>query len=208
MSTDTTTNNCASVDLYESLEFCNGQTVLPGIRHEVYFIAKKNILGWPKLPALDSEGADMKKIATYDGDFTLAADKTFLRLDVLTAASNLKADSQGEKPSKTYLNSSTLKYAGVDEDATGFCHMANTDDLVFVIRQRNGKFRVLGNEAFEMNVNPSQDSGMAVTDASGTTLEASVTDVCPSPFYVGKLLTEKGTINCATGAIVVPDQGA
>ncbi len=121
----------------------------------------------------------MKKIATYDGDFVLAADKKWLQLDVLTAASNITSASQGEKPSKTFLNSATLKYADVDEAVTGFCRMANSDDLVFVVRQRNGKFRVLGSEAFETNVNPSQDSGMAVTDASGTQLEVSTTDVCP-----------------------------
>lgn len=200
-------NDCASVDLYESLTFCQGQTVLPGIRMEVFFQKKSNILGWPTLPGIASAGADMKKIATYDGDFVLAADKKWLQLDVLTAASNITSASQGEKPSKTFLNSATLKYADVDEAVTGFCRMANSDDLVFVVRQRNGKFRVLGSEAFETNVNPSQDSGMAVTDASGTQLEVSTTDVCPAPYYTGRLLTEKGTIDCATGKLVV-DEGA
>lgn len=196
---------CASVDIYKSLEFCKGQTVLPGIRPEVYFTPKSQILDWPTLPAPGDEGATMEGIATYKGDFVLAADAKFRQMDVLTTASNVTSASQGDMPSKTFVNSSTLKHAGNTEAATGFCRMANCDDLVYIVRQRDGKYRVVGNESFETNTNPSQDSGMAVTDASGTQLEVSVTDVCPAPFYVGKLPTEKGIIDCSTGKIVADD---
>ncbi len=191
--------NCAAANLYDSLTFCKGTTTLPGIRPEVYGIPKSQIVTYPKLPSPDDEGATMKSIATYVGDFVLAADAAFIKIDVLTPASNLKSESQGEKPSKTFLNSASLKHAGNNEEATGFCRLVNSDDFLFVIRQRDGKFRVLGNEMFETEVKPSQDSGMAVTDTSGTMLEASVTDVCPAPFYVGKLKLEDGTLDCATG---------
>lgn len=194
-------NNCASVDLYDSLEFCPGETTLPGLRPEAWGIAKRNILKFPKLPAPSDEGADMGKIATYDGDFALAADSVFFKIDILDTASNVTSASQGDRPSKTFLNSSTLKYAGNNEKAAGFARMANADDILYVVRQRDGKYRVIGNEAFQTNTNPGQDSGMAVTDASGTTLEISVTDICPAPFYVGKLKTAKGTIDCSTGEI-------
>lgn len=197
-------NDCASTDLYESLEFCKGQTVLPGIRQVVYFIPFDQIVTFPTLPDTAADDADMGKIATYEGNFVLAADAKFRKLDVLTTASNIKSDSQGEKPSKTFVNSSTLKHAGTGAKATGFCRMANSDNLIYVVQQRDGQFRVLGNEKFESNTNPSQDSGMNVTDASGTTLEVTVTDVCPAPFYVGKLLTEDGEIDCKTGKLVVP----
>ena len=64
-------NKCESVDLYSSLEFCEGQTVLPGIRKKVYFQKKSNIVKWPTLPKLE-EGASMASLATYAGNFTLA----------------------------------------------------------------------------------------------------------------------------------------
>lgn len=194
-------NNCASVDLYDSLKHCKGETTLPGLRPEAYYIPKSQILKYPVLPKPSDNDADMEKIATYDGDFGLAADAVFLVIDILDNASNVTSASQGDKPSKTFLNSSTLKYAGTNEAATGFARMANSDDILYVVRQRDGKYRVIGNEMFETNTNPGQDSGMAVTDASGTTLEISVTDICPAPFYVGKLKTAKGTIDCSTGEI-------
>ena len=200
-------NDCASVGLYESLEFCKGQTVLPGIRQVVYFVPYDQIVSFPTLPDTAAADADMGKIATYEGNFVLVADAKWRTLDVLTTASNITSASQGEKPSKTFVNSSTLKHAGTSAKVTGFCRMANSDNLIYIVQQRDGQFRVLGNDKFESNTNPSQDSGMNVTDASGTTLEVSVTDLCPAPFYVGTLLTEKGVLDCKTGKLVEEEKG-
>lgn len=195
-------SECVSNDLYQSLGFCQGKTVLPGIRRRVYFQKKSNIAKWPKLPDLETDGTTMDKIAVYEGDFTLAADKKWLALDVLTAKSDVTSESQGEKPAVTMLNKTNLLHAGTDEAATGFCRMALNDDLVFLVQQRNGKFRVVGNEAFETSVKPSQNSGQGETGEAGTTLEVSVTDECPAPFYTGKIETEEGTISGADGSAV------
>lgn len=196
-------NKCASVAIYDDIEFCKGETTLPGLRPEVYYIPKTLILTYPTLAKPSDTDATLKTIATYDGNFGLAADAVFFKLDILTDASKIASESQGNPPSKTFLNSCTLKYAGNNEVAAGFSRLINSDDILFVIRQRDGKFRVIGNDSFETDCKPAQDSGMAVTDASGTTIEVSVTDVCPAPFYAGTLKTSAGTINCATGEITV-----
>jgi hypothetical protein len=193
--------DCAAVNIYSSLIHCKGQTVLPGLRNELYGIPKSQIISWPELPALSDKDVDMAKIATLQGDFKLAADAKFIKISILDTASNVTSASQGDAPSKTFLNTATFKYPGINEEATGFCRMVNSDDFVFVYRQRDGKYRVIGNESFETNVNPTQETGSAVTDATGTTLEATVTDVCPAPFYVGKLPTDEGTLDCSTGEL-------
>ena len=195
------TTKCTTVNLYESLTFCKGETTLPGLRPKAYYMPKSLIDTFPVLAKPGDKDATMASIATYKGDFALAADAKWRRIDLLATASNVKAESQGDEPSKTFNNTATIKYAGVGPDATGFCRMANSDDIVYAIQQRDGQWRIVGNEMFETNTKPSQDSGMSVTDASGTTLEITVTDVCPSPYYVGKLVTEDGTIDCATGEV-------
>ena len=194
---------CTSNKLYASLEFCKGETVIPGLMDYVYFAPKADIVTFAVLPDLSDETLTMDKVAVLKGNFALAAEKKWRKIDILDTASNVTSASQGEKPSKTFLNSSTIKFAGNTAAATGFCRMANADDLVFIIRQRDGKFRVLGNQMFSTNINPSQDSGMAVTDASGTTLEISVTDLCPAPFYDGTLIIEEGVLDCSTGEITI-----
>ena len=192
-------NPCKDTGIYKSLEWCPGQTSLPGIRQRVFYIPKKHIVKWPELPKL--EGAvDMATVATYKGDFTLASEKKWLAIDILSAKSNTTSESQGEKPSKTFLNKSLLKYAGTDAAATGFCRQANIDELIFAVQQRDGKFRIQGSEAFEQDIKISQTSGEGDTGTAGTDLEVSTTDVCPAPFYVGKLETEMGDISGADGS--------
>lgn len=193
-------SECAINNIYDDLKFCKGKTVLPGLRPKVYYIPKDQIVKFPTLPDAEAEGATMETIGTYTGDFTFAADAVAKRIDILAPSSNVTSASQGEKPSKTFQNSCTLKYAGNNAAAVGFCRLANADDFIYFIQQRDGGWRVVGNEAFETNTNPSQDSGMAETDASGTTLEITVTDVCPAPYYTGKLLTSDGTLDCATNS--------
>lgn len=193
--------SCKTLDIYESLEHCLGDTVLPGLRQRAWGIPKSQIVKWPKLAAPSDEGASMASIATYADDFTLAADAAFFAIDILDSASNIKSESQGSVPSKTFLNTLTLKYAGNNAAAAGFSRLANSDDLVYIVQLRDGSFRVLGNEMFRTDTKPSQDSGMEVTDASGTQLEITATDICPAPFYTGKFNTPEGIMNCATGEL-------
>lgn len=193
-------DKCQSADLYNSLNWCKGTTVLPGIRTRVYFAKKSNIVKWPKLPDAVVEGKTMGALATYAGDFVLAADKTWNHLDVLTAESPVSSESQGDMPARSFLNKVTLKHAGVEEEATGFARQANADDLVYLVQQRNGKFRVVGNEMFETDTKPGQELGATNTDKAGTTLAVEVTDVCPAPFYPGKIETEDGDLSGLDGS--------
>ena len=190
---------CDSVDLYSSLDFCEGQTVLPGIRKKVYFQKKSNIVKWPELPELE-DGKSMAELATYSGDFTLAADKKWLVVKNMDSKSDVNCETQGEKPSVTHLNKASIVHPGTEEEAAGFCRMAAADDLVFLVQQRNGKFRVLGSQEFETVVKPTTALVQGVTGTAGTTLEIEATDVCPAPFYPGKIETEDGDIKGSDGS--------
>lgn len=193
------TKKCENSSLYESLEWCDGRTTLPGIRQRVYFIPKSEIVEWPKLPSI-KEAKAMAELATYQGNFILAADKKWRSLDALDAKSNVTAESQGEKPSRTSLNKSTLKHAGTDEEATGFARQANIDNIVYLVQQRNKKFRVIGSDEFDADTKASQALGEGYTGEAGTTLEVEATDVCPAPFYPGKIETEDGDISGVDGS--------
>lgn len=194
------TNNCEALDLYQSLNYCPGDTVLPGLRKTAYAVSKRQVAKFAKLPELAVK-LQMDKISVLEGQFEMFADVVAIRIDLLDTASNITSQSQGEKPSKTFVNTATIKYPGNNEAATGFCRLANADDMIFFVQQRDGKWRVIGNKMFDTNINPSQESGMAVTDASGTTLEITSTDLCPAPFYKGLLHTVDGWLNCETDEI-------
>ena len=193
-------NDCANEALYESLKHCKGTTVLPGLRPHVYYIPKSDIASWPTRTKISDSGATMKKLGQLNGNFVLAADKKWRRIDLVTPQSNVNSESQGDKPSKTFNNTAAFRYPGLNADAVGFCRQANADDLVFLWPQRDGQYRVLGNEMFETNVTPAQESGSSETDSAGTTINVSVTDEMPSPYYLGKIETEDGDISGADGS--------
>ena len=177
----------------QSLDWCEGAVNLPGIRREVYAIAKRDIVLWPERK--NTYTTDMKEIATLVGSFKLAETKKWQKISVLVDRSPVTSDPQGTKPSKSFLNKATFVHPGVEEEAAAFCALANNDDYVYIVQTKTGKYRVIGNEMYQTETNPSQNLGAEATSEMGTTLEVSVTDSIPAPFYIGQIDTVDGIIN-------------
>ena len=188
---------CTNAALYSSLQYCKGKPMLPGIRSRLYFIPKRDIVKWPTLP--DTAETEMGELATCEGDFTLAAEAKWAYIDLVDNKGKIESESQGDKPARSFLNKTSVTHPETDEEATGFARQANSDDFVYLLQVRNGKFRVLGSEMFPTDTKPKQDSGEGVTGDFGTTLDIECTDVCPAPYYKGKIVTKDGTIDAATG---------
>ena len=193
-------NPCAQSAPYESLRFCQGTRVIPGIRDRVYYIAKRDIVKWPKLPAVSGESVQTAKLATYEGDFTLASDKKWQRIDLTLNKGNVEWETQGEQPSCTFLNKLTASYPGTSAEAAAFCGLAVNDDIVYLVQQRDGQFRVLGNEMFNTVSKPKGSTGEGTSTNGGTDIEIEATDISPAPFYPGKIETaDDGDLSGATG---------
>lgn len=190
-------STCTNAALYQSLPFCKGTTILPGIRARLYYVPKSDIVKWPILPA--TAETKMGELATYSGEFILAADKKWRYIDLVDNKGKIESESQGDKPARTFLNKTSVVIPETDEEATGFCRQANADDFVYLLQRRNGRARVLGNEMFETDTKPKQDSGEGVTGDFGTTLDIEVTDVCPAPYYHGTIETEDGSFSGLDG---------
>lgn len=194
--------SCNTVNLYDNLEFCPGESTLPGITPEIYGCSKRHLTSFPKLPELTAASATMESIATLEGDFKCAADSGFHKISVLTAESGISVESQGSYPNISFKSTLTAMHPGTGPAASGYCRLLASDDMVFVVRDRSGKFRVIGSEIDNTTVTPKQDLGKSPTDSCGTTIEISATDRAPAPFYTGKLpLLGGSVIDCSTGEI-------
>jgi hypothetical protein len=185
-------DNCVGLSP-QSLDWCDGKINLPGIRTNVYYTPKRDIVSFPTLP--ETYVTQMGELATYVGNFVLAEGKKFQTMSVLVDKSPVTSESQGAKPSKTTLVKATFVHPGTEEKATAFCRLANNDDYVYIVQTKPGKYRVIGNDMYQTETNPSQNLGGAATDEMGTTLEVSVTDIMPAPFYTGVIETVDGDIN-------------
>ncbi len=189
-------NKCEPSLSPSSMQWCEGTVVLPGIRPRLYYVPKSWIVKWPKLPVKLEADEGMCVLSVYKGNFKLAADKTWNYIDILENKSPATSEAQGEKPSKTYLNKGTLVVAKTDEDAAGFSRLANNSDYVYLIQQKDGKFRVIGNDMYQTETSASLNLGMGADSGdTGMSIEVSCTDICHLPFYVGEILTEDGDAN-------------
>lgn len=197
----------AFADIYKSLEYCTGKMSMPGTRPRAYFIPKKHITAWPTLPMANA--TEMGKVAVYDGNFKLEADKNFHYVDLVDGENEPKSEQVGSFGSMHFSNTLTLVVPGTEEEATGLATMLNNEDVVFIYIQRNGKARILGNEMFRTSVKPSQSVGKATSDSNNTTLEITVEDVAPAPFYPGDIVIDsKVVISGATGKVKPSDSGS
>lgn len=169
---------CAANVDYKSLQWCPGKTRLPGIRKRVYYIRKAAIVKFPT----PGKGK-------YDGDFELAEGEFFKFIDVVIKKSKFKGTSQGESPCKTFKQHLEAFYPGLEEDIIDFETNANNDDLIYIVQQSVGKFKVLGCQEYPTDTTFDSDSGSEVTESMGV----SITADCDAPtdllVYTGKILT-------------------
>lgn len=183
---------CADdADLYEDIDFCIGDKSFPGTRNHGYYVPRRSIVTFPR-PA-GSAAATLDAVAVISSNIVLAADKKWMRFDLVPNESEPKCDGQGSYGSKTMLNSITLVLPGTGKKVTGFISQLNNDDVVFLIPMADGKCRLFGNPLYQAEIKVSQAFGKTATDANTTTVEVSVTDEFAAPFYEGEFETSDGT---------------
>lgn len=192
MATTTTVKTCSA--LQKSLGWCQGTPELPGVKRRIYYLAKSEIVGFPKLPR-DEHGRATSAI--YEGDFTLKADAKWKYIDILPDKSQLTSEAQGELPSQTQLNKLVAVHPGVGPEASAAAAYINNTDSVFVVEDMKGNYRVVGCDKWNTKATVAQDLGQGATGTTSTTINVEASDEVPAPFYVGTLETEDGDIDCS-----------
>ena len=180
-------------NIQRSLDWCMGTPELPGIKRRIYYISKNQVAKWPTYARDDNRRATN---AVLMGNFTLVADAKWHYITILADKSQLTSEAQGEIPSQTQLNKLVAVHPGVGPDATATANYLNNSDNVFVVEDMKGFYRVVGSEKWVTKTTVAQDNGQGPTGTTSTTINVEATDEIPSPFYVGTLETEDGTIDC------------
>ena len=174
---------CTDIDIYADVKHCVGEVNLPGLREHVYYIRRKDIAKWPA-----RGNQDLAALVTLSSNFDLSTEKKWKKISLVPDANSFICESQGNWGSKSFNNQVTVVHPGTKAEAAGLCERLNNDDVVFLVPQRDGKYRLFGNEMFQANINLKQESGAAAaSDSAQTTLEISVTDLSPAPFYEGDI---------------------
>ena len=198
-------NKCTSdKDLYQDVEFCQGSASLPGIRPHMYLTRRSNILVFPKV--LGDAATSLDDVAVIKDSFVLAEGKKWVKIDLIEGESEPTCENQGSEGAKSFLNRVQFVAPGTQKKVTGMISKLNNDDVVILYPQRDGAIRVIGNEMFRVQLELGQNAGKAVTDSAQSTINASVSDINPAPFYEGTFEIEDGTMDGKTDTIIPAEE--
>lgn len=186
------TTKCNDVStIYDDVPFCLGQKSVPGLKRYVFIASKRDIVKWPKWPDINS-AKSLEELAVLDGNFTLAADKVWIKVELAPKENEFVSESQGTWPNKTFKNTANLVAPGTEQKVTGFVNAILNDEIVSLVPQANGRCRCIGNETWSPDLNVGQNTGKAETDASQTPITIEGIDFVSAPFYDGEILTSDG----------------
>lgn len=192
----TNTSACTENDLYEDVNFCPGDRSTPGTRNHFYFVKKSKCQSIPKPKGY--EASSMEEVAVISDNIVLQENETWKRVALVPMETEVTSKSQGSYGAKTYENKVILVLPGSSKKNTGLIAMLNNDDVLISVPMANGQHRLFGNSDYQTQVDLSQAQGKTATDPNTTTIEVTVSDQFPAPYYEGTLTTESGTISGET----------
>ena len=185
--------------LITSLDWCEGAPSLAGIRRRAYIAPKRSIVKMPVLPK-DKNGRVTD--STYVGDFMLKADAKWAYVEFNPDQSQHTSEAENEIPSQLQKNKLVLVCPGAGPKETKLVAEINNNNCIVVWQDMNGRWRVTGSNLYHNKCSAAQDNGQGPTGTVSTTITVEAHDYIPSPFYVGKLDTEDGEVDCASEDVV------
>lgn len=191
---------------FADIDFTVGAVNPSGISGAVFFVPKADITAWPTIVDSLESATDVEDYSCYDGDFTLAAGKKWLKLYNTQGKGKLTWDYNGETDCKTVVNKASFSYPKLTKEARAFAKYASNGDFVFVAKH-DGKYYVIGSKDYRATVTPNGDTGDSAGSAKGIAIEIECPDVTPLPEYSGKLVLTGGTLDCATDIFTATPSG-
>lgn len=186
-------------ELFESLDWADGQSNPSGIKTIVYYIPKRWIKTWPKPLAVPVAVDDL---VIYDGDFELVAGKKFKKLYSTQGTGKVDFEPTGEKDHQMFINKGTFSFPDISAKAKAVALQMLNSNVVFVIplpHPTDKRFIVLGSEDYDVMVKPKGTTGDKPGSAKGLTFDVEAPDALCLPDYEGLLALDDGSLNCATG---------
>lgn len=183
-----------------NLVWPDGQSNPSGMKSIAYFMFKRDIKSWPKIPASPVSAAEA---VTYDGDFEMQEGKKAISIYSTQGVGKVEFESTGEKDCKMFNNKLTLSYPDMNDESVDFCNSLVNSNGVFIVPYyvAGGKlaYVVIGGENFDAEISPKGTSGDKAGSAKGLTLEVTAPDALCLPRYTGIIELSDGTLNCETG---------
>ena len=185
---------------HANLDFNIGRVNPSGIGTTVYRIRKRYISAWPTIEDDPDKNDTIEEsdLAKYAGSFTLVNGKYFQKIYSTQGKGSITSETTGETDCKMFINHATLSFPDLTPEGLGFSKASVNDDFVYIVKAA-GRYHVIGSPDYRSNTSVASNSGDTAGSAKGLTFTVDCPDVSSLPVYEGNIVTEDGTLNCATG---------
>lgn len=155
----------------------------PGGINQVFYGYAEDFLSMPELA--DPEVATtLESLVTYTTAITMKATKQIYPLYCTVEEGEIKSTMVGVRDGKGYENTLEISFPGSEGEFLGFKASAANRQLIFFVREKNGKVRVLGNledpAYFEAD---DSTSGKKIADGRVSKLTFKASGATPAPIY-------------------------
>lgn len=164
-------------------------TNMGGTLQKFYFALADDVETWPSLPA---SPLTIATAMVLTGNFNMKHGKKFFEGYMTAETGEVRDEQIGDKDGVSHKHIFELFHPGMKDALLGFMRLSNNSDMVFLIPDTDGDYRVVGNENFPARKESSTGTtGKARSDRRGATLTFSSFGSGPAPLYRGTIpLTE------------------
>lgn len=187
---------CTTDFIYKSLPKCQVDSK-PGLKRRVYYVRRDDIVFWGEIDKAHGDAAfRVRNAVVYSGagGFILAADVKWNYIDCIENKSALEIESQGTKEHPFFANKITLHLDNIDLNVSYLMRKFVADDFVFLVQDRNNRWRILGHPDLPTTIKVKGTSGDSYNSDHGATFEIEAIDYAPAPFVVSDFNTTDGQI--------------
>lgn len=186
-------------ELFEELEWADGQINPSGIKNIVYYAPKSWIKTFPRITNPVTTTAENMVV---DGDFEMEAGKTFLRLYSTQGLGKVYWEPLGEKDHKMFVNKGTFSFPDISTAARSLAKQLINANVVVIVplpHETEKRYIMLGDADYDVTVSIKGDSGDKPGSDKGISFEIEAPCTTPLPGYAGALVLPDGTLDCETG---------
>lgn len=175
---------------YEAIEYPEGTGNLGGLRPVGYygFISEADTI--PEVPDAPST---LAAVSVISSNIVMEAGKYMYPMYGTLEAIGLKGEQQGERDGKS--NKLTLEWfiPGHHAENLGVARHFPKRRMFFIVRDHEGRYRLVGSTHFPAEVAASDDTGKAVADRKGVVYEITTYSDGPAPIYTGEIPSLEGS---------------
>ena len=135
-----------------------------GIAQVVYYAPWADVETWPTKP---SSPADIEANGTLTGDVVMSAGKKMYEIYITDDTGEFEIETVGEMDGKSFVTHLRLFNPGLKKKLLGFINWAKNENLVFIVKDNDGQYYLMGDDTRAAIYNGAPDSAGTSRETAG-----------------------------------------